>query len=343
MRPTLAHAFLPFVLALAACSGEAPPAAEDTGPIVGIMELPISARFDPNSPSNALAIDVSPSELRVAGTTVLTLEAGRVATADVAPDGLTKLRAAIQAQPARQRAAITSAGTVGYGTIVRTLQTLAAAGYRDTSFAVRPASSASGAPPAQASWLSISNPQFAEPGTTPVDPATYGGGSRPWSDFVTHWDEVYEACRAGRYVDCDPSSTAAAPGGFLQAVLFSRGQAAQVRFNRVGEALPDPAVAAAAAAGPALLEGLARPAGEAEPPPDPRVTGTFTLRSMEATSPTSAITNLVRPVCGAAPCQTVVEADESTAFMSVVSLLGAAFPNGAPAPVLIFRLPRRDH
>lgn len=329
------------ILALAIASacgeegGDAP--AIDTTPIVGLMELPISHRNDGSAPSDALRIEISPTELRLDSQPVYSLERGRVPASEISPEGLTKLTTAIRGAPARSRATITAHSLVGYGTAARAVQSLTQAGYREISFAVRPLS-ATGAAPTQASWLPVSAPQIAEGGREMLDPATYGGGNRPWSDFVDHWRDAYEACRAGAYVDCDPVPLAPAEGGFLQVVLWARGSGMQIRFNRSGAPPPEPVQPT----GPRLIEGVGGPQpGEGEEvPPDPSVTGAFAFRATVATEAESPLSAVARPICGAAVCQTVVEADEETPMMRVLSFIGAVFPNGSTPPQLVFRLPR---
>ncbi|UJR81566.1 ExbD/TolR family protein [Sandaracinus amylolyticus] len=324
-----------------ACGGsEAAEDAVDTTPIVGVMELPISHRGDATAPSDALRVEISPTELRLESRPVYTLERGRVPAAEVTADGLTQLRTALQAAPARPRVALTAHGMVPYGTLVRTIQTLTAAGYRDILLAVRPVSG-TGAAPTAPSWMPISSPQIAPFGPEPVDPATYGGPARGWGDFTSRWEESYDACRAagaGQYTDCDPKASVTPEDGQMQVVLWARGRGMQVRFNRVGAPPPEPSKAPS---GPALIEGVrAAPTGEGEEiPPDPSTTGAFAFRAEVATAADSAISGVTRPVCGASPCPTVVEADEETPVMRVVSLLGAAFPNGSSPPHLVLRLP----
>ena len=303
MRRTLVISILASLTAIfVACGEEQPEAAPiDTTPIVGVMEVPIAFRNDGSAPTDALRIEANQRELRVESVPVFALERGRIPAAEITPEGPTKLRTAIQGAPSRSRAAITFHGMVGYGTLARTVQVLTASGYREIAIAVRPITT--GSPPPNVSWLTMSQPQVAPGGQAPLDPAAYGGATRPWSDFQPHWETAYTACRAGRYVDCDTVPLAFAEGGFLQVVLFARGQQMVVRFNRVG--------------------------GQA----------VFSVRAEVATSEDSAITGMVRPVCGAEVCQTVIEADEETPIMRVLSLYGAAFPNGSTAPQVIFRLP----
>ena len=339
-RPALGLAFAGLFV-LAACDEPPPPTPAELPPIVGTMEVPISLRNDGPRPTEALRIEANASEMHLDGRALLTLERGRFARSDLGPDGApTALRTALQAAPARSRATLTLHGMVGYGTLARTVLALTAAGHREISLAVRPVST-SGAPPTSMGWLPLTSPTVVPWGRDPVDPAAYGGGGRPWSDFVGQWRNVYEACRAAgaeRYIDCDMPGQAPAEGGFLQTILWARGQGMMVRFQRVGAPPPEPTQAAR----PQLIEGVrAAPTGEGEElPPDPSVTGAFNFRAETATMAESPISATVRPVCGAAPCQVVVESDEETPIMRVLSFVGAAFPNGSPPPVLVLRLPR---
>jgi biopolymer transport protein ExbD len=324
-------------LSLVACGGpdEAPPATS-SAPIVGAMELPISLRSAGADPTNALRVEVSPSELRVESQSLFSLTQGRIPAAELTPAGVSRLTSTLQAAPPRTRVALTVHGMVPYGTLARVVQAATSAGYHDFSFAVRPASgAATGA--ATTGWIELAGVQSAPAGTSPVDPSTYGG-SRPFSDFASHWDEVYEGCRsagAGRYIDCDSKATAIAEGGVLQVSEWARGQGMRVTFQRVGAPAPEPTRAAA----PALIEGVrAAPSADAVEAPV-HTEGTFSFRADVATATDSAISLAMRPVCAAQACDVVIEGDETTPTLRVLSLLGAGSPDGSAAPRVIFRLP----
>jgi hypothetical protein len=328
-------------LAAAACGEEAPPAPVELPPLVGALEVPISFRNDAPAPSGALRIEASMSELRLDGQPVYTgLSRGLAPDTEESPEGLVQLLARVRAAPARSAAVLTLLGTVPYETTVRVVQTLSTAGYREIVFAVRPP----GGNPTARGHLALSGPLVAPAG----GPVTFPGGARRWEDFTSHWAEMYEACRAGQYIDCDGSPLEPAPGGEFQMVLWARGQGMQMRFNQLNA----PEAAAARPATVALIEGVpADPSAGAEPPPPPPDTsGVFSFRADEAThvetdratgaqTPSSAISTTARPVCGAAPCSVVVEADAETPVMRVLSFLGAAFPNGSAAPSVAFRMP----
>jgi hypothetical protein len=312
---------------VAACGGEAaPPEDPELPPLVGALEVPISLRNDANAPSNALRIEISNTQMHVDGHALYELNRGEPPDAELTPEGYTQLRTRVASLPARGVASLTIHGIVPYGTFVHVLQTLLAAGYHEFAIAVR---LPDGSPSIR--WMTITSPEIApEHG-----PVAFPGTERPWEDFTTHWGEVYDACRDGHYIDCDGTPASAAPGGHLQLVLWSRGQGMIVRFNQID--VLDGGVPAAAPT-VAMLPGVPQPQSDDEPPPRPFTTGAFSFRADEATQADSAISLTTRPVCAAAVCPTLVEADEGTSFMRVVSLVGASFPSGSTAPRLAFRM-----
>lgn len=339
-RFVLGAAALSSSACLVACGETAPPTPVELPPIVGSAELPLAFRNDGNAGSGALRIEASTGELRVNGQPVYTgLARGAVPASEESAEGLTQLLAAVRAAPASQQANLTFAGMVPYETAVRVIQTLNTAGYRNIALAVR----APGSALTSSGWMTLSGLHTA-PATGPV---TFEGGTRPWGDFTARWADMYDACRAGNYIDCDGSPVTPSVGGEVQVVLWSRGQGMQMRFNQVNA----PVVEAPAAGGHvALIEGVPAPAeAPAEEAPPPDTNGVFSFRYEEATrtettpagavQPNCAISETARPVCGAAVCQTIVEADGDTPWMRVVSFIGAAFPNGSTAPNLALRLP----
>jgi hypothetical protein len=295
--------------------------------MVGALEVPISLRNTDPTPSNALRIEISPTAMHVDSHALYDLTRGVPPAAELTPEGYTQLRTHLATSPARGIAALTIHGIVPYGTFLHTMQTLINAGYHEFAIAVR---APDGSP--QLHWMTFSSPEIApEHG-----PVSFPGTERNWEEFTSHWSEVYDACRDGHYIDCDGQPAVAAPGGHLQLVLWSRGQGMIVRFNQTD--MLDAGVPAAATPTVAMLPGVPQPQADDEPPPRPFTTGAFSFRADEATQADSAISTTTRPVCGAAVCPTLVEADDGTAFMRVASLIGAAFPSGSTSPRLAFRM-----
>jgi hypothetical protein len=88
-----------------------------------------------------------------------------------------------------------------------------------------------------------------------------------------------------------------------------------------------------------LLEGIA-PEAAAEIV-EPAKTAAFTWRFQAATMAESPIAAVMRPLCGAQSCGGMVTAEGQTQTMNVLSFLGATFPNGTPAPYVVFQVPPR--
>lgn len=334
MRQRHLFALVPLALfSLTACDDTPPEPELDTTMMVGPLELAISSRNDASAPANALHIDINTDLVRMEGVHVIELErGGRLPAAEITA-GLASLRDRIRALPSRSALALTVHGVVPYGTTVRVVQAALDAGYRNVSFAVRPPNAPS---PTSTGWLELTGVRVVGAG----DDVTFVP-TRPWEDFGSHWEEVYAGCRAAapNYVDCDPNPPAVAVGGDLQMVLFTRGNGMVVRFNQTNA--PDAGPVSAGGGGPALLEGLARPAPATpeEEPPTPVGHAAFSFRFLEASLPDNHISLATRPVCGPGSCPIVIEADEETETMRVLSLLGSVVPNGAAGPNVVLRLP----
>lgn len=326
MRTRLALLWLSIVTCLVACEDPPPPPPEEEPPIVGALEVAISLHSRDPAPSGALHIEINQTELQLEHQPVYEMTNGRPPAAEVTDNGYRLLAERIAAAPARSAASLTIHGAVPYGTMVRTLQTLIAANYHTFHFAVRQPNAS---PPAFG-WLTVENPRVVPAEGDP----TFPGVTTPWSNFTSNWQEVYDACRAGRYVDCEGPSTVAAEGGEVLVTLWARGNGMKVSFEQMNA----PDAGPVGTGGPAMLDGLRAPTSDEPPPPPPDAYASFTFRFEEASSAESHIPLAVRPVCGAATCPMIVETDEETMSMRVLSLLGAAWPDGASPPVIAFRL-----
>lgn len=316
---------------LVACGEEEPAGPEvDNTPIVGLFEMPISRNNQATEPQNALRLDISPTLMRLNGTKVLDLDNGRPAEGEVADHIVTKLRDQITGGAARERTALTIHASVPYSTLAQVLNTLQSTNMRQVAFAVRTL----GESPQQG-WMPLTNWRVAPT----ADDVEFEGRAPTWSAFTEHWREVYDACRAGRYIDCDGPYSSVAEGGDLGMELWTRGQGMKVTFRQANAPEPEEG---GGGGGPALIEGVGAPTPapsgeEAEPPPATQ--GVFTVRHQEATQEESALSNMVAPVCADATCFATVVTDAGTASMRVLSMLGGVFPNGTQAPQLVFVLP----
>jgi biopolymer transport protein ExbD len=327
-RQALLPTLLPLVLA-AAC-GEDPPPPVDMTPIVGALELPISRNNDATRPAGAAQVEIAMGELRVDGTKVIDLDPqqGRVPAAELSDHQIPKLRDRLRS-PARQAAALYVNATVAYATLSEVLGTLHASGIREVYLAVRRD------PNGATGWMRLSRWEVLPHSEDPV--RFSGGTAPPWSAFTEQWRAIYEACRAGQYIDCDGTATNIAQGGELQMMLWTREQGMKVTFMQVNA--PDAGVPAPGG-GPELIDGVRRPArGEEEEEQGPPATeASFTFRQQEAVDAESAISAISRPVCSTQACQLVVQTDATAPSMRVISLLGAVYENGFQEPQVAFRL-----
>ncbi len=326
------------VVALSAALAAATPACDDPQPIepeqaapaVGTLELPISLRYDTTAPSGAVAIEISPTELRVEGQPVLPLEGGRVPDSERAGTSLPKLAEALRSGPARRLAQLRVHGNVPYLTTALVLSTLKDANIHQAAFAVRQGTGT------EVGYLTLDRFDVRE--ETDEQWASFPPThQRHWDELAPHWEAMSAACRENHSVDCDFKPANIAEGGELQITLFARGNAVKVELERFGAEEPEPT----AAAGPALIEGIApEPTAEEEESP-PATSATFTWRFQATTSEPSPVALTMRELCGAQPCGALVTAEGQTMTMRVLSLIGAAFPNGSPAPQLLFEIPPR--
>lgn len=318
------------LLGAAACDDPEPVESEATGPAVGPLELPISLRYDTRPPNGAVKIEIAPSELRVEGRSVLPLENGRVPEGERAGTSLPKLAEALRSGPARRVAQLRIHGNVPYLTTALVLSTLEAANIHQVSFEVRQGTGT------EVGYLTLDRFEVRE--ETDDEWATFPAThQRSWDEVAPHWEAMTAACRENHSVDCDYKPANIAEGGQLQITLFARGNAVKVELDRFGAEDPEPA----AGTGPALIEGIApEPAAEEEEAP-PATRAAFTWRFQATTSEPSPVAMTLREICGAQPCGAVVTAEGQTMTMRILSLIGAAFPNGSPAPHILFQIPPR--
>jgi hypothetical protein len=328
MRAMLMLLILFSSLTLFACGEDEPPPV-DPAPTIGVLELPISLRSVANAPANAARLQVSPTELGFDGRKLLDLDGGLVAAGDRADDVISPLRSAIQGGAARRSAVVEMHVNVPYQTTTLILATLAASGVREVAFAVRKPGATT------PTYLVLDHWRVAPFTDEPV--VMEGEAQRSWADMVLAWEDAYTACRRDHYVDCNPKPTYPAAGGRLEMRFFSRGSAVKAEFRQFDapetpEQLP-----------PEMLEGVpppptAQPGEEIIVPVDH---GAFTWRFEAATDELSPISAAFRPLCGARACGIVVTGDVETMTMRIVSMLGAAFPDGTPAPHVVFLIPSR--
>jgi biopolymer transport protein ExbD len=306
-------------------------------PIVGVLELPVSLRTGGSQPTDVHKVEINLTELRVDETKSLKLDAGRIIATEKSGATVPKLDVALSA-PARTRVAIEVHASVPYDTVVAVLDSARKAGIRNAAFMVRkPGGSAS------TGWLELNN--FGV--TTPTDEEVPFDNVAPrqWSDFVSVWEEMVRACHTARSGVCIEKPVKIANGGHVQVELFSAGVGVNIQLKRVGA--PPPEV---------VQKQIEKEAGRKLKPeekspvlagmPDDivakfdelpfAVEAGFQFRGNEAVTVPSPFSATMAPLCGKSACGVVIKGRADTVALWTIAMIGAAFPDGATAPQVVF-------
>jgi hypothetical protein len=313
-------------LAHAGCESEQ--AKPEAAPSVGVLELPIVQRNAGSVPAGAAQIEISPSEIRVGGESVITLTSGKVPPAEASGYVLPKLKAKLAGKSAL---AITAHATTPYATLARVIQSGFDAGAKDLAFQVRKPNTTK-----DTGWLTIRQSHFTD---TPESGKFGDGELLSWDSFAKVWEESLSGCQASTKADCGYSPMTKAEGGQLDMLLRVRGSGVALRMRQTG--VPEGQAKAADKPKPRaeMLEGVkAAPAAEAAPP-EPTTEHVFTLRADQATAVPSPISGITKPICGSVTCPVVLDAEGISMAVNVLALLGAAFPDGTPEPKVAWVLP----
>jgi biopolymer transport protein ExbD len=323
------------------CSGksEPAPAQEVLGPPLGVLELPVSLRTSDPAPSDARKVEVTMSDIRVDDKLVQKLEGGRVPAADQADGVIPKLKAALQ-NPARSRIALHAHASLSYETAALVLSSASSAGMQKLSLRVRKSGGST-----ETGWLAVERFQMT-PRTYDEVPLS-GVEAHPWDEFAKAWPAMYDACRTSQTASCPYVENNIAQGGNVKVVLFASGSGVNLNFFRVGLSQADLAAEeqkrkAQSAShkeghkkGSAPKSDLEKELTEGPPASE----ASFQFRAKEATDPPSTLTAVMQPLCGTKACGAVVSGDSNTLTVRVMSLIGAAFPEGSPVPPLAFEMP----
>ena len=289
----------------------------EQAPLLGTGELALTLRHGDAPPPGAVEVFLTPAAMRAAPMPEpLALSAGW------SPEATAALKEAVSGQPA---VLLQVHANTSYRSLSGALSAIQDAGVSSVSFAVRGAGADGGAlTPAAFKVV----PKSPDEGTAPASMEAASG--HMWDDFVTRWEAVEGACRGGKTASCAYKPEAVQDGGALKIVLSAVGQGHTVGFMRLGEPAPPPAKKKRA-----KRRKVTDPAAELEQEP-PAEMALFQWRAHEATTAPSPISDTVKPICGAGDCSVVVRAEAATLAARVLSLLGAAFPDGSPAPSVLF-------
>jgi hypothetical protein len=313
-------------------------AANEVGRPLQDIELPVSLRISDPAPRDARQVEATDEQLRLDGDPVVALERGRVPAADKSGDIIPKLEAKLRS-PVRSTLAIRLQANLPYETLALVVSTARKVGMSNAAFQVREIGEGR-----KTGWLAFDSyltsskaedlPAFAVPAKT-------------WNAFTDKWQPAFDGCRTAPNGNCAYVNDNVAEGGTLRMELFASGRGININFFRRGltqaqEVEEDKMRAKILAKKKEdFLQGRITHDDmvEALLLGDPSTYALFQFRYQEALKRPSAITKTMAPMCHGEKCALVITADSVTATLNVLSLVGAAFPDGTPMPQVSFELP----
>jgi hypothetical protein len=314
-------------------------AADETGRPLSDMELPVSLRTGDPAPAGAIAVEATTEQLRIDGAPVLALEKGRVAKADanfetgVIPKLVDKLKG-------KSALALRLQANLPYETTALILSTAAKNGIFNAHFQVRK----TGATP-QTGWLNASG--FVMSSRADDVPPINAAPAQSWDAFTAKWEQVLDGCKTGKTANCAYVDDNFAIGGTLKIELFASGRGVNVDFYRRGltaEQEKDEEkkrLQYLSQKKEDFLQGRITHDDMVEILllGDPSTQALFQQRYGEALSAPSALTATMAPMCHSTKCGVVVAGELITPMLNVLSMMGAAFPDGSQAPAYAFEQP----
>jgi hypothetical protein len=319
----------------AAAAAAAPPPVRP----VQDIELPVSLRLFDRPPNDARQLEANDQQLSMDGTAIVALAKGRVAPADKTAGFIPKLEARLQSPP-RSTVALRFQANVPYETVALVLSTARKVGMSNAAIQVRETGAAK-----KTGWLMLDGFVLSSKADdVPLIPAIK---NRTWNDFTDNWEAILAGCKTSPTGNCAYVNDNFAMGGTLKQELMASGRGINVDFFRRGltpqqEAVEDKNRAKILAAKKEdFLQGRISHDDmvEALLLGDPSTYALFQFRYQEALRGPSALAKTMAPMCHKQRCGIVLTADPITPLLNVVSMIGAAFPDGTPMPVFAVELP----
>jgi hypothetical protein len=314
-------------------------AADEVGRPLGDLELPVSLRTRDPAPTDAHAIEATTEQLRLNGTPVVPLQKGFVADAERSDGVISKLATQLKAQN-HSAIALRIQAILPYETVALILNTAKQAGVMNAAFQVRD----TGASP-KTGWLNADSFVMASKAddVPPIQTVT----AKSWDAFTAQWKAITDACKNAPTGNCAYADSNFARGGTLKIELFSSGRGININFFRRGltpaqeheeEVKRNKELAKKKEQ---FLQGHLTHDQMVEflLLGDPATQALFQFRYQEALSAPSALTETIAPLCRSERCGIEVAADEISPMVRVISMLGAAFPDGTTSPAYAFEMP----
>lgn len=314
-------------------------AADEIGRPLGDLELPVSLRTRDTAPSDAHAVEVTTEQLRLNGAPIIPLQKGIVAEADRSDGVITKLTNAMRGQ-SHAAIALRIQAILPYETVALILNTAKQAGVMNASFQVRD----TGASP-KTGWMNADS--FVMASKADDLPPIQVVAAKSWDSFTAQWKAITDACKSAPSGNCAYADSNFAKGGTLKIELFSSGRGININFFRRGLNAAqehDEEVKRRQELNKKKEQFLQGHLTHEQMVEylllgDPSTQALFQFRYQEALSAPSALTETIAPLCRSERCGIEVAADEISPMVRVITMLGAAFPDGTTSPAYAFEMP----
>lgn len=303
------------------------------------MELPVSLRTTDSQPVNAYELEATSEGIHLAGSPVMKLEKGNPAPEDVRDGVLPKLEAALRGQ-SKSTIALRLEAIIPYETLALILNTAKQVGVNNAAFQVREV----GASP-KTGWIAVDNYVMAS--RADDVPPIQSVNHLSWDDFTKKWEIITKACRTAPSGNCAYADKNFARGGTLKIELHTSGRGLNINFFRRGLTPQQEheeevkRTKELAKKKEAFLQGHISHDEMVEYLllGDPSTQALFQFRYQEALASPSALTDTIGALCHQQKCGIEIAADKISPMVRVVSLMGAAFPNGTQQPAYAFEMP----
>jgi biopolymer transport protein ExbD len=337
---------LPLMAASAsACKREAETAAasatEAPARQLSDLEIPVALRTRDSEPTDAHKVEATTEQLRLNGAAVIALDKGVVAPEERREGVIPKLETALRAQ-SHASIALRLEAIVPYETAALILNTAKQAGVQNAAFQVREVGINTST---KTGWLNAES--YVMSSKADDVPPIQIVNAKNWDAFTSQWKNVTAACKQAASGNCAYADTNFAKGGALKIELHTSGRGLNIDFFRRGltpKQEHEEEVNRAKELAKKKEQFLQGHLNHDEMVEflllgDPSTQALFQFRYQEALSAPSALTATIAPVCQRERCPVVVAADPISPMVRVMSLLGAAFPDGTQAPAYAFEMP----
>jgi hypothetical protein len=229
---------------------------------------------------------------------------------------------------------------IPYETVALVLNTAKQVGVMNAAFQVREVGNTT-----RTGWLNVDS--YVMSSRADDVPPIQTVNAKSWDAFTAKWKDVTSACRTAASGNCAYADTNFAKGGTLKIELHTSGRGLNINFFRRGLTPAQEHEEEVkrkkdlAKKKESFLQGHISHEEMVEYLllGDPSTQALFQFRYQEALAAPSALSQTIAPVCGQDRCGVLIAADKISPMVRMITLMGAAFPDGSTQPAYAFEMP----